>query len=111
MVRAAACCVVMVFLSGCAIGGIEVKGLVKDRDTGAPVEGALVQFEGVGQAATSQGGLYTVQVPRSDDPRAVYVEARGYHKTSEFRVFGRNTSDVTVLNFELVPAKDRNEGD
>lgn len=101
--RALALCVVLALAAGCSSGQANVKGLVRDRDTGSPISGALVQLEGVPQTTTDLGGLYSVTVKRSRDPVAIYVEARGYFKFSEFRAFQDEEMPVFLLNFELVP--------
>lgn len=105
--------VLLLVTSGCVGNRQVLKGLVKDRLTGSPVDGALVVVEGVGQTTTTGGGLYNLEVKRSKDPRAVYVEARGYFKFSEFRVFDSKSEEedeedrpVIVLNVELMAIDD-----
>jgi uncharacterized membrane protein len=71
---------VVVALAGC--GSIDVRGFVRDEDTGEPLPGATVRV-GDEETQTDQGGFYELSVDDDDDTRRMYVSKSGYEARSE----------------------------
>lgn len=86
-------------VAGC--GGVEVSGIVRDRDTGAPLPGAIV---GIGDAVTrtDQGGNYELEVDLDEDDRPVraYANAPGYMPSTEFMSVQEGREEI-FRDFEL----------
>ncbi len=95
-----------ILLTGC-VTHVRVQGLVKDRSTGAPVTGAMVQA-GAAAGSSDHRGLYDLLVPVNRNPQVLNIQASGFHPTSEFRVFWPQTGNPPVImNFDLVPDDER----
>lgn len=92
--------------SGC-VTHVRVQGLVKDRSTGAPVTGAMVQA-GAAAGSSDHRGLYDLLVPVNRNPQVLNIQASGFHPTSEFRVFWPQSGNpAVIMNFDLVPDDER----
>jgi hypothetical protein len=75
------CALALVALAGC--GSVDVRGFVRDEDTGEPLPGATVRI-GDDETQTDQGGFYEISIDDDDDdtPR-MYVSKSGYEARSE----------------------------
>lgn len=86
-------------VAGC--GGVEVSGIVRDRETGEPLPGAIV---GIGDAVTRTdgGGNYELEVDLDDDDRPVraFANAPGYQSSTEF-MGSHDDRDEVYRDFEL----------
>ena len=94
-------------VAGC--GGVEVSGIVRDRDTGEPLPGAIV---GIGDQVTrtDPGGNYALEVDIDDDERPVraFANAPGYRASTEF-MGAQGDRDEMYRDFELTKRPDRQQ--
>lgn len=94
-------------VAGC--GGVEVSGIVRDRDTGDPLPGAIV---GIGDQVTrtDPGGNYALEVDIDDDERPVraFANAPGYRSSTEF-MGAQDDRDELYRDFELTKRADRQQ--
>src|SRR4051812_40809043 len=93
---------VSLLAAGC--GGVEVRGLVKDEQTGAPLKGATVQV-GDESTRTDESGSYSVRVDEDTPPDRIKVDMPGYAPSTETVTIDRST-DAVKRDFELQPAND-----
>ncbi len=81
----------------------EIKGFVKDKETGEPLFGATVYIETAGNkigAAADPDGKYTIK-PVNTGVHSVYVSALGYNQKKIMDVLV--TSDkITYVNIDLI---------
>ena len=97
--------VAVAVLVGCG-STVTMKGVVHDRQTEAPISGAVVSVEGSGQAATNENGAYLLKVEASDEPVNVAVSAPDYFPVSEMRSFLPSGQEIRVVNFEMLAHED-----
>lgn len=70
----------IVLMAGC--GNIDVRGFVRDDETGEPLPGATVRV-GDDESQTDAGGFYEIEVDDDDeDQRKMYVSKQGYEASS-----------------------------
>lgn len=69
----------IVLLAGC--GTVDVRGFVRDEETGEPLPGATVRV-GDDEAQTDAGGFYEIEVDEDEDEQRMYVSKQGYTATS-----------------------------
>jgi hypothetical protein len=74
--RTSAAALLSVVLAGC--GGTEIKGIVRDEESGEPLPGAIVRV-GDETTRTGVGGFYDLEVDVDDDePAQMSIGAPGY---------------------------------
>jgi len=93
--------------SGPGAGGARLIGTVVDRDSGEPIEGAIVRFDRSTPVATDDAGRFASQILEGG-PLRVIVSAPGYEPGSaELELPSGEDSEVEV---ELAPAGARIRG-
>lgn len=96
--RSCAAALVTVVLAGC--GGTEVKGIIRDEDSGEPLPGAIVRM-GDESTRTGPGGFYELEVDVDDDePAQVMVGAPGYEPKSMLVTID-DDNDIVYSDIEL----------
>lgn len=79
-------------LAGC--GSIDVRGFVRDEDTGEPLPGANIRI-GDEETRSDEGGFYEMSIDDDDDDtQRVYVSKSGYEATSEKLEFDDDDDEV-----------------
>lgn len=99
-------------LMGAGCADVEVRGVVRDKETQAPLQGATVRI-GEYITTTDSDGVYSMDVDSDDDPVRVHVDAPTYAAQTDMRPF-RDDPDPLYLSFDLEPLqsaqKDKEEG-
>lgn len=91
----------VLMFAGCA--DVEVRGVVRDKETQAPLQGATVRI-GEYITTTDSDGVYTLDVDSDDDPVRVHVDAPTYAGQTDMRPF-RDDPDPLYLSFDLEPVE------
>lgn len=96
--RLSAAALLSVVLAGC--GGTEVRGVVRDQDSGQPLQGAVVQVDDQ-STRTDPGGFYKLEIDIEDDePAQFMVNAPGYEQKSILANFDED-QDTVYSDIEL----------
>lgn len=96
--RSSAAALLSVVLAGC--GGTEVKGIIRDEDSGEPLPGAIVRM-GDESTRTGPGGFYELEVDVDDDePAQVMVGAPGYEPKAMLVTID-DDNDIVYSDIEL----------
>jgi hypothetical protein len=81
MMRKLGALAIVALFAGCST--IDVRGFVRDEDTGEPLSGATVRV-GDDEVKSDSGGFYEIGVDDDDDYRhRVYVTKEGYEAATE----------------------------
>lgn len=80
-----------VIVSQQPVGGVNVKGTIKDASTGNPLPGITVSFRDYSAAITDEQGVFTIAVPSLEE--TILVTGEGY-QMKEIPIKGR--SEVTI---------------
>jgi hypothetical protein len=106
--RSGAAALLSVVLAGC--GGTEIKGIVRDEESGQPLPGAIVRI-GDETTRTGAGGFYELDVDVEDhEPAQVMVGAAGYEPNSMIVTFDED-QDTVYSDIDLKKEFSRREFD